>query len=130
MSKKFSHLTYEMRCKIQVMLDMNIPKAEIARRLGIARSTLYYELARGTVTQLDKEFRTFKKYFADTGQAVYDKNRKNCGCPYKLAAASEFLSYAEEQILNNKLSPDSIVGRCRKEALLRYCMYINSLQLC
>lgn len=115
MGKKFSHLTYAQRCKIQAMLELDISKSEIARRLGIVRSTLYDEISRGTVTQLDTNLKPYEKYFADTGQAVYEKHRKNCGRPCKLAAASEFIAYAEDQILNKKLSPDALVGRCRKD---------------
>ena len=48
--RKFQHLTKEKR-------------AQIAKAVGIARSILYLELARGTVEQLDGELRTCRKYF-------------------------------------------------------------------
>lgn len=117
MGKLFSHVSYVQRCQIQALLDVNISKSEIARRVGISRATLYNELARGTVSQLDTNLKPYKKYFADTGQIVYEKHRQNCGCPYKAASVSEFLSYAEEQILINKFSPDVIVGRCRRDSI-------------
>lgn len=54
-------------------------KLEIARILDRNRSTIYREIKRGTTTQL-KNINGYLKevtvYLADTGQAVYDKNRQ------------------------------------------------------
>ncbi len=55
--RKFKHLDMYQRGKIEVMLKMKIPKAQIARELGISRSTLYEEIKRGTVQQLTSELR-------------------------------------------------------------------------
>ena len=53
--KKFQHLTKEKRAQLEILLKIKpkIPKTQIAKTLGIARSTLYEELKRGTVEQLD-----------------------------------------------------------------------------
>ena len=48
--------------------------------MGISRSSLYLELARGTVEQLDSELHTHQKDFWQTGQRVYEQNRKNSTC--------------------------------------------------
>lgn len=109
--RKFKHLDMYQRGKIELMLKMKIPKAQIARELGISRSTLYEEIKRGTVPQLTSELVQVKRYFADSGQRVYEERRKSSRNPYKLAAAIEFVTYAETQILKNKLSPDAICGR-------------------
>ncbi len=81
--------------------------------MGISRSTLYYELARGTVEQLDSELRIHHKYFWDAGQRVYEENRKNSRPPLKLAKAQEFIRYAEQQMLEKRMSPDPLCGRAR-----------------
>ena len=46
MGKTYEHLTLEDRCRLLGMLEMGLPKAEIARRLGRDRSTVYREIAR------------------------------------------------------------------------------------
>lgn len=46
-------------------------KAEIAKVLGISRSTLYNELNRGTVEQTNTHLEVHKEYFAEAGQANY-----------------------------------------------------------
>lgn len=111
----FKHLTKEKRAQIEILLRQGISKLEIARAVGISRSTLYNELNRGTVDQLDSELRHFRRYFADTGQRVYEEHRRNsCPC-LKFSKAFAFLQYAEEQMMRCKLSPDAICGRAKQE---------------
>ena len=48
-NRTYLHLTSEKRAQIEVLLQLKLPKSRIAREVEIARSTLYNELARGTV---------------------------------------------------------------------------------
>ncbi len=98
------------RGKIEVLLKMKIPKAEIARQVGISRSTLYEELKRGTVTQMKSDLTYCEKYFSDVGQRVYENNRKNSRKPFKISQVEDFMNFAEEKILKEKWSPDSVCG--------------------
>ncbi len=111
--RKFQHLTKEKRAQIDILLQQGLPKAQIARAVGISRSTLYLELARGTVEQLDSELRPYRRYFWDAGQRVYEQNRKNSRPPLKLVKAQEFICYAEQRILNDKMAPDPLCGRAK-----------------
>lgn len=117
--RRFQHLTSEKRSQLEILLKVEpkIPKTEIAQMLGIARSTLYDELNRGSVKQLDTNLVEYKKYFADAGQRVYEEHRKNSRNPCKLVKVSEFIEYAEERILEHKESPDTIVGYAKKYGL-------------
>lgn len=112
---KFQHLTREKRAQIAILLQMKVSKSQIARAVGISRSTLYNELGRGTVQQMDSELRTYTRYFADAGQWVYEKHRQNSRRPLKLAKAQEFIAYAETQMLKEKLAPDAICGEARRK---------------
>ena len=109
----FQHLTREKRAQIEILLKQKVKKTDIAKAIGISRSTLYNELRRGTVEQIDTELRTYRKYFWDVGQRVYEKNRENSRPPLKLIEAYEFVSYADKQIKEEKLSPDSICGKAK-----------------
>ena len=113
--RKFKHLTQEKRAQIDILLRRGVPKTEIARAVGISRSTLYNELKRGTVDQLDSELRSYRRYFWDAGQRVYEEHRRNSRPSLKYVKAYEFLKYAEEQILKHKLSPDAVCGRARQD---------------
>ena len=111
--RKFQHLTREKRAQIEILLRQKLPKTQIAKAVGISRSTLYLELARGTVEQFDSELCIHHKYFWDVGQRVYEQNRKNSRPPMKLIKAYDFVCYAEKQILENKMSPDAICGEAK-----------------
>lgn len=115
--KNFKHLTIAQRGQIEALLKIGVSKVQIAKQVGISRSTLYEELKRGTVDQLDSNLKVRKEYFAETGQIVYDKRRKNSRKPFKLVKATEFIEYAEKEILNNKLSPDAVCGYAKKNNL-------------
>lgn len=113
--RTFQHLTKEKRAQIEILLRQGLPKAQIAKAVGIARSTLYLELARGTVEQMDSELCIHQIYFADAGQRVYETNRKNSRPPLKLIKAQEFILYAEQRMLQDKMAPDPLCGRARLE---------------
>jgi len=111
--RKFKHLNYEKREIIERLLKEGTPKTEIAEILGVSRPTLYEEIKRGTVEQLKNDLTTYKIYYADAGQRVYEENRKNSRKPYKLSKTAEFIDYAEREILENKKTPDVICGRVK-----------------
>ncbi|MBR2924470.1 MAG: helix-turn-helix domain-containing protein [Clostridia bacterium] len=91
--RKFQHLTIEKRAQIEILLRTKMPKSQIARMVGIARSTLYNELARGSVVQMDSELRQYTRYFSDVGQRVYKEHRESSRPPLKLIQAHEMRFY-------------------------------------
>ena len=58
--------------------------------------------------------KAYCKYFAETGQLVYEKNRKSCRKPYKMAKASSFVQYLETAIK----VPDAVCGKAKREGIL------------
>lgn len=110
----FKHLTKEKRAQIEILLLQGLPKLQIAKALRISRSTLYNELKRGTVVQVDTNLRTYTRYFADAGQRVYNARRTNSRPPLKLVKAHVFLSFAERKILKDGWTPDAVCGWARQ----------------
>ena len=49
-------------------------------------------------------------YFADTGEAVYKKNRLKSSRKYKLLECSDFIKYVVDKVKNNHWSLDACVG--------------------
>ena len=88
-NRTYRHLTREKRAQIEVLLQLKLPKSRIAREVGIARSTLYNELARGTVQPLGRNPEPYTRYFGDSGQRVYEHQRRNSHCPHKAAESLE-----------------------------------------
>ena len=68
---KNKHLIIKERAQIELLVKQGVKKSEIARIIGISRSTLYNELNKGTVEQMDTQLKIHKEYFAETGQAIY-----------------------------------------------------------
>ena len=112
--RTFKHLNAYQRGQIEAMLRLGVPKVKIAKDLGIARSTLYEEIKRGTVTQKRSDWTYYEQYFAQSGQMRYERNRENSGKPSKFNAAQDFIRYVENAILKDEHSPDAICGRAKR----------------
>jgi len=82
---KFKHLSVYERGQIAALLKEGKSQRYIANKLGRSPSTISREIKRGTTMQMRTDLSTYKVYFPETGQAVYEKNRMNCGAKRKLA---------------------------------------------
>lgn len=109
-NRKNKHLSPFERGQIEALHRAGHSIRDIGRRLGRAHQTISNELKRGTTTQLKTGRTPYTAYFAETGQAVYVRNRLNCGAKSKLLAASEFIDFACEKITDQGWSPDAVVG--------------------
>ena len=125
--EKNKHLTIKERIQIEIFLKQGMKKTQIAELIGIARSVLYDELKRGTVEQMKTDLTIHKEYFAETGQIIYEKNRKNSRKPYKFEKAYDFIKHVENEILNNKLSPDAICGLEKKNKAFKNTICTKTL---
>lgn len=118
--KKGSHLTFEERRKIAVLHAEGMSPYKIGKLLGRASNTIRNELKRGTTTVIVSYFEK-ERYFPDTGQAVYLKNRKKCRMPKKIDTCIRFIEYVEKNVLESKRSFESVcaeaidTGGFRKE---------------
>ena len=112
--RTFKHLTAYQRGQIEAMLRLGVPKVKIAKELGIARSTLYAEIKRGTVTQKRYDWTHYEQYLAQSGQIRYGRNRENSGKPSKFNVAKDFIKYVEGYILKHGYAPDVICGRVKR----------------
>ena len=126
-SKKFHHLNKFQRGQIEALLKLNLPKTQIAKQVGISRSTLYLELKRGTTTQMNSDLTFREEYFAYTGQVVYEKHRKNSRKSLKISRVGDFMNFAEEKILKEKWSPDSVCGYAKLHHLFSKIVCTNTL---
>lgn len=115
-NRKYKHLSPFERGKIVALHKAGHSNREIARRLGRVHQTIANELKRGTTTQLKTGRKPYTAYFPETGQAVYEKNRKNCGAKSKLLVSSEFIEFAYEKILKKGWSPDAVVGFVKRKS--------------
>jgi len=111
------HLNLSERIEIQTLQRLGHSNRSIGKALGRTHSTINNEMKRGTVDQVKKvNGYTYhqKVYFAETGQAVYNKHRQASRPHYKLVKIQEFIDYAEQKILIEKWSPDVVVGYAKR----------------
>lgn len=78
--RSYTHLTACQRGKISLLLKQGVSKAEIARQLGVHRSTITREIKRGSVKQVKDvggKLVYYEAYFDDTAQKLAEKRREN-----------------------------------------------------
>lgn len=105
--RKGSHLTMGERRQIALLLDAGFTPYKIAKEIGRALNTVLNELKRGTVKVIVGYYEK-EKYFPDTGQLIYEKNRQKCRVPQKIETCKQYILYVEEQVLKEKRSFASI----------------------
>jgi IS30 family transposase len=74
----YQQLKPEERGIIQASLTQKLSLRQIAKRLHRSPSTISREVKRGTVQQRNTDYLFFKAYYANAGQAIYEKHRANC----------------------------------------------------
>jgi IS30 family transposase len=108
-SRTNKHLNAFERGQIQLLNAEGRSPYAIGKRLKRASNTIRNELRRGTVSQI-KVNKVVNIYYPDAGQAVYEKNRANCGPKFKFLSCANFIRFVEEKFFDNIHSVDSICG--------------------
>jgi len=112
----YQQLSAEERGQIQALHEDGYSMRMIAKRLHRNPATISRELKRGTVRQLNTDYLPFNRYFADAGQAIYQKHRLNCHAKGLLKRCRLFFSMLcktlKEHIRVDSI--DSFVHRFRR----------------
>ncbi|HEY5535657.1 MAG TPA: IS30 family transposase [Ignavibacteria bacterium] len=115
-SRKNKHLNFEERMTIQLRLKDGLSSYKIAKELNRPINTVLNEIRRGTTTQI-KQGKPVEVYIADTGEAIYKKNRLNSCRSFKRLECCVFIDYVVEKIKKDSWSPDACVGSSLKTGL-------------
>jgi IS30 family transposase len=60
-----------------------------------------------------------QRYYPETGQAVYEKNRANCKRQLRIGQVTKFLNWAENKMRDESWSPDVVVGYAQLHRLFK-----------
>ncbi len=115
--RKYKHLNEADRCKIEVLLKDKKKVSEIATLLNRDRATIYREIKRGTVRQLDGELRQRYEYRADVAQRDYEEQGRNKERSLKIGSDKGLEEYIRKKLLKDKYSPDAIIGEIKAKGL-------------
>jgi IS30 family transposase len=122
-SREGKHLNRNERDKIEAwkQLDTPLSNRQIAKKLGRANQTIHTEIKDGTVRQIKRQVQNGKTYeyesfvySADAGQAAYEKARQFSRKKPKWMDAPDYMTYADQQMKQEKHSPDVVIGRAKK----------------
>ena len=124
-SRTGKHLDQEERNIIQEKKRQGWSNRQVARFLGRAPQTIHNEIKRGTTIKRTRQSQNGKEYlydtplyFAQTGQAVYEQNRKNCGRPFKFNQCAAFIEFADSLMQADKpWSPDAVIMEAHRLGL-------------
>lgn len=112
-----NYITERQRYDIELLLKEKYTKPRIAKVLGIKYNTLYKEIERGTVEQMDSLLRVYKVYKADYAQMVYESSTSNRGRNLKIGADHQLAAYIETMIREQKYSPEALLLHAKNEGL-------------
>ena len=130
--RKGQHLSLGERIEIQSLHDRGFSNRAIGRLLERPHATINNEIKRGTVDQVQKvnQKQVFsQRYFAETGQSQYQKNRQASRRPIKLNTCMEFVTYAIDKIKHDKWSPDAVSGYVKLHGLFNPASTISTRTL-
>lgn len=112
-----NYITERQRYEIELLLKEKYTKPEIAEVLGIRYNTLYKEIKRGTVKQLDSLLAEHYVYKADYAQMVYERSTSNRGRNLKIGADHQLAAYIETMVREKKYSPEALIRHAENEGL-------------
>lgn len=115
--QKYTHLSESERYKIEVYLEEKKSIEQISKKLGRGRSTIYREVKRGTRIRMGYELKTRKQYRADIAQRDYRNKLKNKEHELKIGKDHCLEAHIRKKMLEDKYSPDAIVGEIKDMGL-------------
>ena len=100
------HLTEKDRYYIEVERKKGTAVKDIAASLGFSKVTIYAELKRGTVIQIDSKYlKPHEVYLSDAGQRAHDTAMIGTGRPKKLNIDDDFILEIKELIQKKNYTP-------------------------
>jgi len=105
MPKGHRHLTYDKRCQIYALLKSGCSKAEVARQIGVHRSTVTNELKRNTG---GNGYR-----YKQAQEKASSRRAAASSAPHKMKPG--LVREIEEKLTQEQWSPDQISGWLKKQ---------------
>ena len=114
--RRFSHLRWKDRLKIERMLKEGHKVKEIAAALHVDSTTIYREIKRGKTVQrtelIDREI-----YCPDVAENKYRANLAAKGPALKLGNDYKLAAYIEQKIVEERYSPEAVLLKIKEERL-------------
>lgn len=118
MGRRFKHLTYADRLKIEALLESGIKMKRIAEIIRVDVSTIYREVKRGRYVKRNSDWTETEKYSPEISHERYQNHLKEKGAGLKIGNDMKFVRYIEHKIAEDKYSPAAALVSIEKEGLV------------
>lgn len=110
------YITEAERYQIEILLQERYTIRQVAECLGHKYHTIYHEVKKGTVKQLDTHLVEHYVYKADYAQMMSLNNMSNRGRNLKIGSDHELAAYIEKMV-KDKYSPEALLLHARNEGI-------------
>lgn len=105
--RRFRHLSWNDRLRIEAFLKCGKSVQEIADEIGVHRNTIYNELKRGRYTHRNSDWTEEERYSPDIAEAAYREHLAAKGPDLKIGKDYRLAEYIERRIVEDGYSPAS-----------------------
>lgn len=118
--KVFKQITEPERYKIEGYKAAKLSNRAIGELLGKDRRTIDREVKSGTIKLRNSDLTEREEYCADVGQRKHDERASNKGSGLKIGNDHDLVKYIENKIINEKYSPDAVLGEIKNNEKLKF----------
>lgn len=111
------YITKKERHQIEILLKQKYTIRAVADALGHKYNTVYKEIKRGTVKQLDSLLAVYYVYKSDYAQLMYERSISNRGRNLKIGSDYKLAAYIEDMVHNKHYSPEALLLHARNAGL-------------
>ena len=111
--RHFKQLNFKNRIEIETLLKQGFNQSQIAKHLGVDRSTISREINRGSVTTMNSHLDYSTNYEADTAQNLSNKRNLNSRKKPKYLGNKDILNQISKIVKEKKYSFEIISGRLK-----------------
>lgn len=120
--EKGKHLNLIEKGRIEAYLKAGYTKREIAKEIGVSERTIYREVNRGKVKQLNSDLTYKFIYSADYSNVKYKEKQKKKEGYLKISNNIELSNYIEKLILKEKYSPYAALEIAKEKYNVNFCL--------
>lgn len=114
---KYKHFSERERYKLEGYLEAKLSIKEIGEKLNKHAATIYREIKRGIVVRISSELVEYSVYRANAAQGDYESKVSNRERSLKIGKDKELEEYIRKRILQDKRSPDAVIGEIKQKGL-------------
>ena len=115
--RRFKHLSWNDRLRIESFLKCGKKVQEIADEIGVHRNTIYNELKRGRYIHRNSDWTEEERYSPDIAEAAYRENLAAKGPGLKIGKDRRLAAYIERRIVEDGYSPAAVLGEIKVKGI-------------